>query len=138
MAVCTRLRKRATYKLYMIRADYSPKIRMPSDLKALCLTSKALRALTTPLLYDRIYLRIWDDHENKSFFGSMRAGGDVHLSNTRTLVIEDEPAPQESNAVDLFANDSFSRPYPISSEDRDRTFELVMQMLPKDELRSFR
>jgi hypothetical protein len=63
----------------------------------------------------------------------------VHLGNTRTLVIEDEPAPQEYDGVEPSVDDQFSaRAHPLPEDVRDRRLKQIVGMFSKDEMRSFR
>ncbi len=106
-------------------------VRLPSDLKTLCLVCKELRALSIPHLYRRIHLCVWSPDQNTQFFRSMSAGGGLHLSNVRSLIIEEE----------VIKGNSLFDSYPEKSENaevKNQRIELVVALIPRDKLTSFR
>lgn len=112
---------------------------MPSDLKSLCLTSKALHDLATPRLFNRVHVQIWHEKYIQRFFRSVTAGADSNLGNTRILVIEDEPPPREpisiiTSPLELEICDG----PPTPAEEKDSTIASIIPIFPRDTLRAFR
>ncbi|KAH7359602.1 hypothetical protein BKA66DRAFT_537762, partial [Pyrenochaeta sp. MPI-SDFR-AT-0127] len=114
-------------------------IRMPSDLKSLCLTSKALRDLATPCLYSDVFVQVWHEEYHERFFRSIAAGGHAHLVHTRTLTIEDKPPLAESNSIVTSPLElGFCDGTPTPAVTKDNTISLIIPMFPHNKLRAFR
>ena len=62
---------------------------MPSDLKALCQTSKEMQYLATPRLYREITINTANSDEYSTFCRAMAIGGEVNLKYTRSLTFLD-------------------------------------------------
>jgi hypothetical protein len=70
-------------------------IKLKADLKSLCLTSKAFRAIATPRLYAKIIINLVNADEVRRYLRSMVVGGSVHLKATRSLTLIDSvPSPE--------------------------------------------
>lgn len=115
-------------------------IRSKDDLKALCLTCKELRAITTPLLYRTIRIRTWRLDETDRFLKSVEAGAVNNLQNTRSLTFEDEryvadPRSLEKdwskgNDQDIWRN--------CDHNSRDDDMSIVLAWFPDNRLHTFR
>jgi len=103
-----------------------------SDLKALCLTSKSLRVLATPYLYDTILVPLWDTPKMEAFYRSVGCGAGVHLRNTRTLVFEDEQPPEEAfpNPYNLPAANRYMLPIDI---EKNHSMETILHFFARSE-----
>jgi len=62
---------------------------MPSDLKALCQTSKEMQSLATPFLYREITINTADQDEYNTFVQAMQIGGKENLKYARSLTCLD-------------------------------------------------
>ncbi|KAI2475873.1 hypothetical protein Ptr902_12699 [Pyrenophora tritici-repentis] len=109
-----------------------------SDLKALCLTSKSLRVLATPYLYDTVRIPLWKTPRVDAFFQSVGCGAGVHLGNTRTLIFEDEETPEEAicNLAGSFAfpnapyfPDITQEDTPVSTETLEKAMDFLNAIL---------
>lgn len=118
---------------------------LKSDLKALCLTSKAFRALALPRLYHSVVLETWSNEQKglKRFVKSVAAGAGPHLRFTRSLAIEDirppaEPRPQVVCPLNFDASDLEAS---AADHDMDKVWNylsLVLEMFRPNTLRTLR
>ncbi|KAF1840656.1 uncharacterized protein K460DRAFT_410072 [Cucurbitaria berberidis CBS 394.84] len=113
-----------------------------TDLKALCLTSKALRFHAIPRLYERIDIRLWSSHDTDRFLQCDVAWAGNHLRHTRELVVEDERITEEIESVHT-GPIKLPQSYPHSEEkqyppeDRDDFLYEILQMFPDHVLHRF-
>lgn len=86
-------------------------ISLRSDLKNLCLVSKAWRSVAISKLYQRVVINLAAGREVEKFLACVSAGAGRHLSNTRVLILHDEVPPREPYNVeyDIIRHNRFSK-----------------------------
>jgi hypothetical protein len=119
-------------------------IGVQADLKALCETSRAGRELTLPRLYNSIKIVTWDSKQArmKQFARCIAAGAGAHLRFTRALAFElsrppPEPECQVTGRLGWATSDRIEVNQ-LCHDAIDSLVLLVLEMFPKDCLRSFR
>ncbi|KAF2463216.1 uncharacterized protein BDR25DRAFT_347422 [Lindgomyces ingoldianus] len=117
----------------LVVLDY---ITRPSDLKALCLTSKAWRSVATPRLYLNIELYIHDRDDISRFMRCIGAGASLHLKAIRRLTFIDEEGPPESILVRK--GERIRGGHHFSTSERNTSAFLILQMIPRNVLHTFR
>ncbi|KAH7346931.1 hypothetical protein BKA66DRAFT_478122 [Pyrenochaeta sp. MPI-SDFR-AT-0127] len=123
--------------IWMLILDY---ITVTSDLQSLCLTSRNLRVLATPRLYDTVHIRLWDHRQVETILGSLKIGAVTSFDDTRTVIFEDEGPPREPSCIMAgslaFLGGVARVQTPIT--ERDQKLESILRIFPKDKLLSYR
>ena len=123
---------------------YAPQVTRPEDLKSLCLTSKALRDIATPLLYRKMFLFI-GGHKDIRISGLLSRTNPgiqhirkVSLQLEKTIIPLTRPSPDDSDS----SSDEESEPKFESIVGAARqaqfTVRLLIDFLPNDILENFR
>lgn len=120
-------------------------ISLKSDLKALCLCTKAWRDVATPHLYADITLYLYDRKYVHAFMRSVGAGAFLHFQWTRVLTILNQSlAPESILVLEPSPEDGPFRllgdePTPMhSAEEAETSANLILEMIPKSILHTFR
>lgn len=112
-----------------------------SDLKALCLTSRAFHGYVIPKLYERVDVRLWNARNLAQFENSCNAGARPNFQHTRTLVFEDERLGPildlEDHRILAVPQDDYDEPPLSSEEERLEKLANIVNLFPDHVLQRF-
>ncbi|KAF2120564.1 hypothetical protein BDV96DRAFT_269718 [Lophiotrema nucula] len=119
-------------------------IRSPSDLKALCLTSKLWQSRACPLLYRHIEINPRLGAETERFKACIVRGARNHLKHTQSLSFIDSitpPLTQHSTMPERAESDYRNSKYwevPYSNDEMRLAAQKVFELFPDNVLTTFR
>lgn len=101
-----------------------------ADLRALCISCRIARRITTPRLYHSIDLRLWEGGRVSRFFKSIAAGAGQNLPHTHELAFGDGSSPDEPGSLQsVLSKSALHRRRPVNVSERDERMYTVLEMI---------